>query len=81
MARLILTSSCLFYISFLTDNGAVDFDEFLQMMKYNMSADPEQELRDVFGVFDMNEDGFITADELYEMMAKLGENITRVGRN
>ena len=43
-----------------------------------ISIDPEEELHEVFCIFDQNSDGFITADELYEMLKKLGESITVV---
>ena len=42
------------------------------------SADPEAELREVFNVFDINKDGFITTEELYEILVRLGESITKV---
>ena len=43
-----------------------------------MSIDPEKELFEVFQVFDKNKDGFISSEELYEVLSKLGESITRV---
>lgn len=43
-----------------TGNGEVDFNEFLTMMKEQMKKmDPEDELRELFQVFDMNSDGLI----------------------
>lgn len=47
-------------------------------MMNRFSADPEAELREVFNVFDINKDGFITTDELYEILVRLGESITKV---
>jgi len=43
-----------------------------------MSIDPEKELHEVFEIFDRNADGFICPDELFEMLQKLGEHITKV---
>ena len=55
----------------------MDFREFMLMMN-RLSSDPEAELREVFNVFDINKDGYITTDELYEILTKLGESITKV---
>ena len=41
-------------------NGEVDFNEFLVLMKKQMkNMDPEDELKELFQVFDMNSDGKI----------------------
>ena len=53
-------------------DGEIDFDEFLSMMK-EMSGDSEKELLQAFQVFDKNKDGFISVDELRQVMATLGE--------
>ncbi|KAJ8302485.1 hypothetical protein KUTeg_018881, partial [Tegillarca granosa] len=53
-------------------SGAIDFEEFLQIFKQKLSLDPEKELRDVFGVFDHNKDGFISSEELYDVLNRLG---------
>ncbi|CAF3584481.1 unnamed protein product [Rotaria sp. Silwood1] len=58
-------------------DGTVDFDEFLIMMRRRKSTgESDTELQQVFNVFDKNKDGFIDKDELYDMLLRLGENIT-----
>ena len=61
-----------------SDSGTVDFDEFLRMMSKKMSADPEKELHEVFTVFDVNSDGYISSEELHDVLSRLGETITKV---
>ncbi|ESO96896.1 hypothetical protein LOTGIDRAFT_159645 [Lottia gigantea] len=57
-------------------SGTIDFDEFLQIFSRKITMDPEKELYEVFRVFDDNKDGFISPTELYNVLKKLGENIT-----
>ncbi|KAL3644916.1 hypothetical protein CASFOL_010096 [Castilleja foliolosa] len=58
-------------------DGAVDFDEFLSVManktKENVITD---ELREAFKVFDRDQDGFISAIELRNVMMNLGEKLS-----
>jgi calmodulin len=59
-------------------NGYVDYDEFYQMMT-NTKIEPkndDDELRETFLAFDLNRDGFISAEEIKKTMAYLGENLT-----
>lgn len=58
-------------------SGSLDFDEFLQIFLKKIAADPEKELYEVFCVFDNDKDGFISSMELYQVLHKLGENITQ----
>lgn len=49
--------------------------EFLAMMAWKMKeADHEQELREAFNVFDRDNDGFITAEELRHVMTSMSES-------
>ncbi|PSS01713.1 Calmodulin-3 like [Actinidia chinensis var. chinensis] len=59
-------------------NGTVDFPEFLNFMvrKMDDTTDPEDELKEAFRVFDMDQNGFISAAELCHMMTNLGEKLT-----
>ena len=43
-----------------------------------MTIDSEVEHKEIFGVFDSNHDGFISPDELYIVLTRLGEKITLV---
>ena len=52
-------------------NGVVDFSEFLVMM--TNKRDENQQIRAAFQVLDRDNDGFISARDLKDMMFKLGE--------
>lgn len=61
----------------INKNGSIDFDEFVKMMiGYQRRADPEQEMREAFRVFDKDNNGYISADELRYVMTNLGEKLT-----
>ncbi len=47
-------------------------------MSKTLHVDTEQELEEVFTVFDINSDGFISTGELKEILSRLGETITQV---
>ncbi|XP_076861593.1 troponin C, slow skeletal and cardiac muscles-like [Brachyhypopomus gauderio] len=61
-------------------SGTVDFDEFLVMMvrcmKDDSKAKCEEELSDLFRMFDKNRDGYIDTEELCAMLTATGEIIT-----
>ncbi|XP_053499778.1 troponin C type 1a (slow) [Ictalurus furcatus] len=61
-------------------SGTVDFEEFLVMMVRCMRDDSkgksEEELAELFRMFDRNEDGYIDLDELKMMLEETGESIT-----
>ena len=57
-------------------NGEVDFEEFLTLMKKQIkNMDPEDELRELFQIYDINSDGLISAMEVQTVMSKQGESI------
>ena len=62
----------------IPESGTIDFDEFLEIFARKMSIDPEKELHEVFQVFDGNKDGFISPDELFNTLSRLGEPTTKV---
>lgn len=58
-------------------NGSIEFNEFLLMMARKLkAADGEEEMYHAFKVFDKNDDGFITFDELKRVMCSIGERLT-----
>ncbi|KAJ2449403.1 hypothetical protein EV183_004915 [Coemansia sp. RSA 2336] len=59
-------------------DGSIDFPEFVAMMarKPMSSEGPEDEILEAFRVFDKNNDGVISADELRQVMNSLGEKLT-----
>ena len=59
-------------------NGSIDFPEFLTMMTRKMQRveDRDEEIMTAFKIFDQNEDGFISVDELRNVMTHLGEKVT-----
>lgn len=61
----------------LDQSGTIDFEEFVKIFSAKLSIDPEKELHEVFCIFDENGDGFISPDELYSILHKLGEHITK----
>ncbi|KAI0551337.1 calmodulin [Xylaria curta] len=57
--------------------GTIDFQEFLTMMTCKVkSADLEEELRQAFKVFDRDNSGSISPEELRSVMASIGEKVT-----
>ena len=58
-------------------NGTIDFDEFLTLIaKRLQNADPEEEIREAFHVFDKDGNGYISSAELRHVMTNLGEKLT-----
>jgi calmodulin len=59
------------------NTGTIDFTEFLTMMaQETKETDSEEEIKEVFKLFDRNDSGFISAAELRKVMTSLGENLT-----
>jgi calmodulin len=58
-------------------SSTIDFNEFLTMMTHKLKdKESEEELREAFRVFDKDQNGFITSDELRHVMTNLGEKLT-----
>ncbi|KAH0760326.1 hypothetical protein KY290_016399 [Solanum tuberosum] len=59
------------------DNGTMEFTEFLNLITKKMKeTDLEEELKEVFKVFDKDQNGFISATDLRHVMINLGEKLT-----
>merc|ERR1711973_880733 len=55
-------------------NDLIDFHEFSSLMEgYLAVVDVDQEIRNLFAIIDVNQDGFLSAKEIRSMMKKLGE--------
>ncbi|KAL5702171.1 hypothetical protein ACHQM5_027418 [Ranunculus cassubicifolius] len=58
-------------------NGTIEFDDFLRLIARKMKeVDADEELKEAFRVFDKDQDGYISASELREVMMELGEVLT-----
>lgn len=58
-------------------NGTIEFSEFLDMMAKQMkTTDHSKELHEAFKVFDRNNDGVISPDELQYVMTNLGMKLS-----
>jgi len=58
-------------------SGSLEFGEFLTLMSSKMrEIDSEEELREAFSVFDRDENGLVSKDELSKLLLSLGEGLT-----
>lgn len=62
------------------DKGALNFDEFLEMMTRKSSkldSDEDEDIKEAFRIFDKDSNGFVSADELRETLSSFGVPIQR----
>ncbi|XP_022946612.1 calmodulin-like protein 8 [Cucurbita moschata] len=58
-------------------SGSIEFEEFFNLMEKKMKEnEAEEELREAFKVFDMDQDGFISPNELKNVMIHMVEKLT-----
>lgn len=58
-------------------NGEIDFDEFCALMIKKMKeSEPEEELVEVFRIFDKDDNGKIDWYDLKEIFKELGEKVS-----
>lgn len=61
----------------LNGNGIIDFAEFVNLYATHLKTPfTKQELKDCFARFDKDGNGFITRDELANVMTSLGEKLS-----
>lgn len=59
------------------NSGTITFEEFTMLMSGKMkNVDTEDDIRDAFRVFDVNGNGFISAQELLHVATNLGEKLS-----
>ncbi|KAG8761361.1 hypothetical protein FRC14_004766 [Serendipita sp. 396] len=56
-------------------NGTIEYSEFLDMMA-RQKKDDEEDLMDVFKIFDRDRDGYISGSELKHVMLHLGDQMS-----
>ncbi|MBA0825959.1 hypothetical protein Goarm_010858 [Gossypium armourianum] len=56
--------------------GQIDFEDSVNIMARKMQENVVDELKEAFKVFDQDQDGFISANELRQVMMNMGERLT-----
>uniref|UniRef100_A0A0E0R3T8 EF-hand domain-containing protein n=1 Tax=Oryza rufipogon TaxID=4529 RepID=A0A0E0R3T8_ORYRU len=58
-------------------SGSIEFEEFLGLLARKLrDTGAEDDIREAFRVFDKDQNGFITPDELRHVMANLGDPLS-----
>ena len=58
-------------------NGTLELDEFLEFMRMLYKYEKDEEIsKEVFRIFDREENGYISAENIYHIFMALGENIS-----
>ncbi|KAJ8044772.1 Calmodulin [Holothuria leucospilota] len=59
-------------------NGSIDFNEFLSMMAQKMTKhDIQDEMKQAFRVFDSDQTGCLSSDDIRHIMTTYGETLTK----
>ena len=62
--------------TYISGTGQLDFSEFLSVFTKNQQIDSELEMKKAFAVFDKDEDGFISVEDLKSVLTNLDQNFT-----
>jgi calmodulin len=58
-------------------NGVIDWDEFLSIMvKFSLTNDADEEIAAAFRIFDQDENGYISTEELRTVLTNLDNNLS-----
>ncbi len=61
----------------IDQSGTINLEEFMRLMSMHVNdRDDEEDMMNVFRVFDKDGDGYITAEELKQAMLNLNEEVT-----
>ena len=58
------------------NDGTVNFEEFLKMMRPKTENTKRDSMKEVFRLVDKNSDGLISAEEVKHVVKMLGKNLT-----
>ena len=62
----------------INENGKIDINSFLDIIEnYQKENDTEEELKEVFRIFDKNNSKFITPQNVLDVFSKIDENIKK----
>lgn len=62
------------------DKGALNFNEFLDMMshrKVKISNDEDEDIKEAFRIFDKDSNGFVSADEMKQTLSSFGVTVQK----
>lgn len=64
-------------ISFSAESGAVDFDEFCLLMQKKIAQDTQQEVLELFSIWDVSGEGIMESSELKCLLNRIPQKLTK----